>query len=127
MEGSLPAHGPQPVRGTAAASASMQKNMTKRKLASVDDVPPGEGRNFAVSGEKIAVFHARGGQVNATQAECPHRAGPLADGLVGGSTLICPLHSWKFDLSTRQALLGECGLKTYPVRVDPAGQIWVSV
>ena len=105
----------------------MTKNMTEWKLAPLDDVPPGEGRNFAVSGETIAVFHTRGGQVYATQAECPHRGGRLADGLVGGSTLICPLHSWKFDLSTGQPLLGECGLKTYAVRVDPAGQIWISV
>ncbi len=66
------------------------------------------------------MFHTRGGDVYAVQAECPHRGGPLADGLVGGTTLICPLHAWKFDLTTGQALFGDCGLKTYPVRVDDA-------
>jgi nitrite reductase (NADH) small subunit len=55
----------------------------------------------------------------------PHCGGPLADGLVGGTTLVCPLHGWKFDLSTGVALMGECGLKTYPVRVDEDGGILI--
>ena len=90
---------------------------------SIDGIPPGEGRTFDVSGERIAIFHTRAGQVFAVQADCPHLGGPLADGLVGGTTLICPLHSWKFDLSTGEALMGQCGLKTYPVRLDESGQI----
>ena len=65
----------------------------------------------------------RGGTVYAVQAACPHKGGPLADGLVGGTTLICPLHSWKFDLATGQALFGDCGIRTFPVRIDEAEQI----
>ena len=67
-----------------------------------------------------------GRSVYAVQAECPHSGGPLADGLVGGTTLICPLHAWKFDLSTGEALFGDCGLKTYPVRVDESGRSFCS-
>jgi nitrite reductase (NADH) small subunit len=72
------------------------------------------------------VFRTRVGEVYASQAECPHRGGPLSEGLLGGTTLICPLHSWKFDLATGEALMGACGLKTYPVRVDELGQIVLS-
>lgn len=97
--------------------------MFELKLGALSSIPPGEGRNFDVDGEKIAVFHARSGEVFAVQALCPHRGGPLADGLLGGSTLICPLHAWKFDLSTGTPLFGDCGLKTYSVRVDDSGQI----
>jgi nitrite reductase (NADH) small subunit len=97
--------------------------MAELKLCPLSAIPPGAGRNIEVLGEKLAVFHTRSGAVFAVQAECPHRGGPLADGLVGGTTLICPLHSWKFDLATGEALFGECGLKTYPVRVDDEGQI----
>jgi len=97
--------------------------MTEIKLGPVSGIPPGEGRVYSVEGEKIAVFRARGGEVYAVQAECPHRGGPLADGLLGGATLICPLHGWKFDLKTGQALLGDCGLKTFPVTVDTAEQL----
>ena len=93
------------------------------KLGPVSNVPPGEGRVYLVDGEKIAVFHTRGGEVYAVQAECPHRGGPLADGLLGGATLICPLHAWKFDLKTGEALFGDCGLKTFPVCVDASGQM----
>jgi len=93
------------------------------KLGPVSGIPPGEGRVYAVNGENIAVFHTRSGAVYAVQAACPHKGGPLADGLVGGTTLICPLHAWKFDLATGQALFGDCGLKTYPVRIDDAQQI----
>jgi nitrite reductase (NADH) small subunit len=93
------------------------------KLGPVSAIPPGEGRVYAVNGENIAVFHTRGGGVYAVQAACPHKGGPLADGLLGGTTLICPLHAWKFDLTTGQALFGDCGLKTYPVSVDDSEQI----
>jgi nitrite reductase (NADH) small subunit len=104
----------------------MTSKLAEIRLGSVSSIPPGEGRNFAVGGEFVAVFHTRGGGVFAVQAECPHRQGPLADGLVGGTTLICPLHSWKFDLATGKALFGDCGVKTYPVRVDEAGEIYLT-
>ena len=89
----------------------------------IESIPPGEGRTFEVGAERIAIFHTRAGRLFAVQASCPHLGGPLADGLVGGTTLICPLHSWKFDLATGDVLMGECGLKTYPVRLNKDGQI----
>jgi nitrite reductase [NAD(P)H] small subunit len=101
----------------------MTQDMTETKLGPVANIPPGEGRVYSVNGESIAVFRTRGGAVYAVQAGCPHKGGPLADGLVGGTTLICPLHSWKFDLETGQALFGDCGVKTFPVQVDETEQI----
>lgn len=86
-------------------------------------IPLGEGREFEIAGERIAVFRTRNGRIFAVQAQCPHKGGPLADGLVGGSTLICPLHAWKFDLVSGEALNGDCGLKTYPVRLDEANRV----
>jgi nitrite reductase (NADH) small subunit len=96
-------------------------------LGALSAIPPGEGRAFAVGKRRIAVFHTRQGQVLAVQAECPHRGGPLADGLVGGNTLICPLHSWKFDLSTGKSESGDCALETYAARLNRAGQIVVEL
>jgi nitrite reductase (NADH) small subunit len=86
-------------------------------------IPVGEGRRFDVRGHRVAVFHTRAGQVFATQAECPHQGGPLADGLVGGSTLICPLHERAFDLSTGAGIGQSCVLLTYPVRITEDGAI----
>jgi nitrite reductase (NADH) small subunit len=101
----------------------MTRTMVELKLCALSAIPLGEGRNFDAPGEKIAVFRTRSGGVFAVQATCPHRGGPLADGLLGGTTLICPLHAWKFDISTGDVISGECGLKTYPVRVDDSGQV----
>jgi nitrite reductase (NADH) small subunit len=65
-------------------------NATEQKvtLGPLSLIPAGEGRNFEIAGERIAVFHTRAGQVFATQAACPHKNGPLADGLVGGNIVI---------------------------------------
>jgi nitrite reductase (NADH) small subunit len=105
----------------------MTPAMAELELCTLSVIPPGEGRNIEALGQRIAIFHTRAGRVFAVQAECPHRGGPLADGLVGGTTLICPLHSWKFDLATGDALFGDCGIKTYPIRVDEAGRILLTL
>jgi nitrite reductase (NADH) small subunit len=91
------------------------------RLGLLSAIPEGEGRTFRVGGQRIAVFHSRDGHAFATQAECPHKGGPLADGLVGGSTLICPLHEWSFDLRSGMAINGSCGLRTYPISEGPDG------
>ncbi len=96
-------------------------------LGPLSAIPEGEGRTFAVAGQRLAVFRGRDGAVFATQAECPHRQGPLADGLLGNGTLICPLHSLKFDLRTGKALNGDCSLQTYPLAVSAAGQLLVEL
>jgi len=92
-------------------------------LGPLASIPPGEGRAFAVGEKRVAIFRTRSEHIFAVQAECPHKGGPLADGLIGGTTLICPLHAWKFDLSSGEALMGSCGLSTFPVRVDDASRI----
>lgn len=76
---------------------------------------------------RVAIFHARDGAVYATQARCPHRGGPLADGLMGGSTLICPLHGWTFELTTGGPLMGDRGIATYPVRLTATGDIMLTL
>ncbi|WP_437682595.1 Rieske (2Fe-2S) protein [Sorangium sp. So ce131] len=96
-------------------------------LGPVSAIPPGEGRMFEVGSERIAVFLTRDGRVFATQASCPHRGGPLADGLVGGCAVICPLHQQKFNLETGEPLGSYEGLKTYPVRLSATNQIVVKL
>ncbi len=96
-------------------------------LGPVTALPLGEGRTFSVGAKRVAVFRARSGRLFAVQAQCPHKGGPLADGLLGGTTLICPLHSWKFDLTCGEALMGECGLETFPIRLDDAGRMVITV
>jgi nitrite reductase (NADH) small subunit len=93
----------------------------------VSQVPPGEGRNYEVGGVRVAVFRSRDGRVFATQGECPHRGGPLADGLLGGTTLICPLHEWSFDLLSGMALTGSCGIRVYPIALRADGTLMLEI
>jgi nitrite reductase (NADH) small subunit len=91
------------------------------ELGPIGAIPEGEGRNYRIGTLQVAVFRTREGRFFATQAECPHRGGPLADGLVGGTTLVCPLHEWAFDLLSGMALTGACGLRVYPVTKNADG------
>jgi len=101
--------------------------VTEHCLGPLAQVPRGEGRTFRLPDLVVAVFHLRSGEVHATQAACPHRGGPLADGILGGATVICPLHSRTFDVSSGAALTDGCGLVTYPARVSASNEIVVDV
>jgi nitrite reductase (NADH) small subunit len=96
-------------------------------LEHVDAIPLGEGRAFAVGEQRIAIFRNRRGELFATQASCPHRSGPLFDGLVGGCTVICPLHGMRFDLGTGASSDPKLSLKTYPVHLDEQGRVLVEL
>lgn len=90
---------------------------TPRALGPSALIPPGEGRVFEVDGRRIAVFRTRQGQLFATQAECPHRQGPLADGVVGGGHVVCPLHGFRFDLRSGEPIGHACeSLTTYAIQ-----------
>jgi nitrite reductase (NADH) small subunit len=88
-------------------------------LGPIDRIPPGEGQTFLVEGREIAVFRSRtSDELFATQARCPHKQGLLADGIVGDGKVICPLHSYKFDLATGTPLGNSCrSLETYRTEI----------
>jgi nitrite reductase (NADH) small subunit len=101
--------------------------MSRFNLGPITQIPEGEGRRFALEGQEVAVFRTREGALYATQARCPHRAGPLADGLLGAGTLVCPLHERRFDLNTGQSQQDDCRLIMYPVSRGPAGELLIDV
>ena len=76
-----------------------------------------------VAGHLVTVFHLRDGTVRATQPWCPHRAGPLADGLLGDCEVVCPLHGRTFDLDTGAAGEDETGIVVHPARLAADGTI----
>lgn len=91
------------------------------------DIPVGEGRAFAVDGEQVAVFRLRDGTVRALAAVCPHRGGPLADGLLDDRVVVCPLHGFTYDLISGAELSNEgAPVASYHARVDPDGTVLVS-
>ena len=94
-------------------------------IGALSQIPPGEGRNVDIGELRIAVFHLRDGSVHAVQADCPHRGGPLADGLTDDSQVVCPLHDRVYDLRTGQELGADCKLRVYPARSDQDGMVLV--
>lgn len=85
-------------------------------LGRLDQIPKGQGFCFIVGGREIAVFRQRDGRLFASQNRCPHKDGPLSDGLIGAGRVICPLHSKKFDLTTGAGPEPQHCLQLYPVR-----------
>lgn len=101
---------------------------TVHNLGPLANIPLGEGRQFKIDDRAIAVFRTRQGEVFGVQAQCPHRAGPLQDGIVGGGKVVCPLHSYEFDLRTGQPIENSCAaLTTYPVFVSSSGDVLLSL
>jgi nitrite reductase (NADH) small subunit len=99
----------------------------ERAIGHLSQIPLGEGRNFDVGGTVVTVFRTRKGGLFATQPDCPHRQGPLADGLFGGTTLVYPLHDTTFDLCTGESVAGDYRLRTYKVRAAADGRIMLDL
>lgn len=97
-------------------------------LGQLAKIPRGEGRVFQIGLSSIAVFHTRNGDVFATDPSCPHKGGPLADGIIGANKVICPLHAFVFDLASGQPVGNNCmPLKTYPAVINEQGEILVGI
>jgi nitrite reductase (NADH) small subunit len=86
-------------------------------LGPVDQIPYGEGRAFDVQGEQVAVFRLRDGSLRALSAVCPHRGGPIADGQIDNSIVLCPLHLNAFELDTGCSTTGAQPLRRFDVTV----------
>jgi nitrite reductase (NADH) small subunit len=88
-------------------------------------IPLREGKKIRFEGLEVALFNL-GGEFLAVDNRCPHKAGPLADGIVAGRSVFCPLHNWKIDLQKGCAVAGgEGSVKTYPVKVQD-GNIYIA-
>ncbi len=82
------------------------------------DIPVGEGRAYAVGGQQVAVFRLRSGDLRALSAVCPHRGGPIADGLIDDEQVVCPLHGNAYALADGCSRTGEAPLAVYDVSVE---------
>lgn len=86
-------------------------------VAGLSEIPLNEGKKITWEQYEVALFNS-GEEFLAVDNRCPHRQGPLADGLVAGKAVFCPLHNLKIDLKNGCALSGGTGkVKTYPVKI----------
>lgn len=90
------------------------------RIAFSHDIPLREGRAVNVANRSIAIFNL-GDRFLAVDNRCPHKSGPLADGIVSGAAVICPLHAWKISLETGEGLnsasTSSC-VETFRTRVE---------
>jgi nitrite reductase (NADH) small subunit len=91
------------------------------RVTACSNVPIREGRPVQLGGREIALFNL-GDRFLATDNRCPHKGGPLSDGIVTGAAVVCPLHAWKIDLQTgtvtRPAAGKDACVHAYPTRID---------
>ena len=89
------------------------------RVAEGRQIPPGTGRTVLAGGLRLAVFN-EGGEFFAIDDTCPHRGASLGEGLLVGGTVICPWHSWTFDVRSGVCPNApEIAVRSYPAR--PAG------
>lgn len=91
-------------------------------IAAIDDIPKRGARVVKTPVGCIALFRTASDTVFAASNTCPHKAGPLADGIIHGQKVTCPLHNWVFDLNTGKAIGEDARIATYPVMLQ-AGRI----
>jgi len=89
------------------------------KVASLSELPPGKSACVVFAGEKVALFNVRG-TVYAIEDTCTHRGGPLSEGSVDGTAVVCPWHGGRFDLATGKAagMPAVRAVKRFPVSVQ---------
>jgi nitrite reductase/ring-hydroxylating ferredoxin subunit len=69
------------------------------EVGHTEEIPVGRAKACAVQGRSIALYHTADGFF-ATDNQCPHRGGPLAQGDLIGNEIVCPWHLWGFDVAT---------------------------
>lgn len=92
-------------------------------IGHIDDVPLRGARLVKTALGCVAIFRTAEDEIFAASNACPHKGGPLSEGIVHGTSVTCPLHNWVFDLNTGEAQGADDGrIATYPVRLE-AGRI----
>jgi nitrite reductase/ring-hydroxylating ferredoxin subunit len=95
-------------------------------VASVESLPVGRPRTVRAGDRRVTLVRTDH-EVFALEHACPHEGYALAQGDVRGDVLTCAWHNWKFRLDDGRCLFGDEDVRTYPVTVDPGGQVRVDV
>lgn len=97
------------------------------EIGAVEDIPRQGARVVKTAAGNIAVFRTLDGEVFALRDQCPHKGGPLSQGIVSGNKVACPLHDWKIALDTGLAVAPDKGCAArFPVRLE-GGKVSLSL
>ena len=96
------------------------------EVGKLEDIPRLGSRIIEIGGREIAIFRTDKDETFAVENRCPHKGGPLADGIVHGNSVTCPLHNWTIDLESGEAVAPDKGCAhRYEVKVEDE-QIWLN-
>ncbi len=97
------------------------------EITSLDSIPVLGSRVVETDTVNIAVFRGKNDNVFAIKDECPHKKGPLSQGIMHGDSVTCPLHNWKISLTSGEALGADEGCtNTYDTKVED-GKVFLSL
>ncbi|WP_323785368.1 nitrite reductase small subunit NirD [Thalassovita sp.] len=96
-------------------------------IGPIEQIPLHGARVVKTQQGCVAIFRPTDNEVFATADRCPHKGGPLSEGIVHGRSVTCPLHNWVFSLETGQAQGADDGtIETYATRIEN-GRIFLDV
>jgi nitrite reductase (NADH) small subunit len=98
-----------------------------RDVGAIEDIPRLGARVVALPGRRIALFRTSDDRVFALEDRCPHRGGPLSQGIVHGQRVTCPLHGWTVDLESGEAVAPDRGCAPRLAVTLAAGRILLNV
>ncbi len=88
-------------------------------IGQVSDIPQRGARGIQTPQGRIAVFRTADDRILAIDDRCPHKGGPLSQGIVHGAFVTCPLHNWVISLETGKAQGADVGcVRTIPIKVE---------
>jgi len=97
------------------------------EVCKLDDIPPSQARTVNAGDTMIAVFRLTDDRIKAVENRCPHKQGPLAEGIISGDDILCPLHNWRIHLDSGEVAAPDEGcVKTYATKVEN-GQVFLSL
>jgi len=85
----------------------------------------GEAKEFSADGRPLCIANV-GGVIRALDNECPHRGGPLSEGMIEGGNIVCPWHAWTFDVATGSPIEGDERVAVFAVSVE-GDEVFVKV
>ncbi|MEW4982161.1 MAG: nitrite reductase small subunit NirD [Cycloclasticus sp.] len=101
--------------------------ITWHPICTIDEIPPSGGRTVIAGKTSIALFRLTDDSIKAIENRCPHKDGPLVDGIISNGDVLCPLHNWRVNLDSGQVAAPDSGCVTrYPVKVE-GRQIFLSL
>lgn len=97
----------------------MEKTVNRIKVSKLNELPVKLGKTVKVGSQEIAVFRLANGEIRAIENRCPHKGGVLAEGMVSGEHVFCPMHDWKISVVDGKVQAPDTGcVKTFDIQVE---------